>query len=50
LFHAELAARELGKLTLGEALELAVLYAEVRPAALERLTPGTGSANGSRTP
>jgi hypothetical protein len=29
LFHAELAAREIGTLTLDEALELVVLYAEV---------------------
>ena len=36
LFHAELAARELGKLTLEEALELVVLYAEVEPAKFER--------------
>ena len=36
LFHAEVAARELGKLTLEEALELVVLYAEVEPAKFER--------------
>ena len=36
LFHAEVAARELGTLSLGEALELVVLYAEVEPAKFER--------------
>ena len=36
MFHAEVAARELGALSLGEALELVVLYAEVEPAKFER--------------
>ena len=36
MFHAELAAREMGRLTLAEALELVVLYAEVEPAKFER--------------
>jgi hypothetical protein len=36
LFHAELAAREIGTLSLGEALELVLLYAEVEPAKFER--------------
>ena len=36
LFHAEIAARELGTLSLGEALELVVLYAEVERAKFER--------------
>jgi hypothetical protein len=36
LFHAEVAAREIGALSLGEALELVVLYAEVEPAKFER--------------
>ena len=36
LFHAEIAAREIGQLTLAEALELVVLYAEVEPAKFER--------------
>jgi hypothetical protein len=36
VFHAELAARECGNLTLAEALELVCLYAEVEPAKFER--------------
>src|SRR5262249_31997557 len=36
LFHAELAAREMGTLTLDEALDLVVLYAEVEPAKFDR--------------
>jgi hypothetical protein len=36
VFHAELAARECGNLTLEEALELVVLYAEAEPAKFER--------------
>jgi hypothetical protein len=36
LFHADLAARECGNLTLGEALDLVVLYAEAEPAKFER--------------
>jgi hypothetical protein len=36
VFHAELAAREAGNLTLAEALELVVLYAEAEPAKFER--------------
>ena len=36
MFHAELAAREIGTLSLSEALELVVLYAEVEPAKFER--------------
>jgi hypothetical protein len=36
VFHAELAARELGSLTLGDALRLVLLYAEVEPAKFER--------------
>jgi hypothetical protein len=36
VFHAELAAREAGNLTLEEALELVCLYAEVEPAKFER--------------
>ena len=35
-FHAELAAREAGNLTLAEALELVCLYAEAEPAKFER--------------
>ena len=33
IFHAELAARELGQLTLGEALDLVLLYAEAEASA-----------------
>jgi hypothetical protein len=36
LFHAELAAREVGNLTLAEALDLVCLYAEVEPAKFEK--------------
>jgi hypothetical protein len=36
VFHAELAAREAGDLTLTEALELVCLYAEAEPAKFER--------------
>ena len=36
VFHAELAAREAGNLSLGEALDAVVLYAEVEPARFER--------------
>jgi len=36
LFHAEVAAREMDRLTLAETLELVVLYAEVEPAKFER--------------
>jgi len=36
VFHAELAAREAGNLTLAEALELLCLYAEAEPANYER--------------
>lgn len=36
LFHAELAARELGKLNLDDALELTILIAEEDPSRLER--------------
>ena len=36
MFHAELAAREAGNLTLAEALELVCLYAEAEPAKFER--------------
>jgi hypothetical protein len=36
LFHAEVAAREIGQLTSAEALHLLVLYAEVEPAKFER--------------
>ncbi len=36
VFHAELAAREAGNLTLAEALELVCLYAEAEPAKFER--------------
>ena len=36
LFHAELAGGEIDRLTLAEALELVVLYAEVEPAKFER--------------
>jgi hypothetical protein len=36
VFHAELSAREAGNLTLAEALELVVLYAEAEPAKFER--------------
>ena len=36
VFHAELAARECGNLTLAEALELVCLYAEAEPAKFER--------------
>ena len=36
VFHAELAAREAGNLTLAEALELVCLYAEVEPSKFER--------------
>ena len=36
VFHAELAAREAGNLSLGEALDLVVLYAEVEPAKFEK--------------
>jgi len=36
VFHAELAARAAGNLTLAEALELVVLYAEAEPAKFER--------------
>jgi hypothetical protein len=36
VFHAELAAREAGNLTLAEALQLVCLYAEAEPAKFER--------------
>jgi hypothetical protein len=36
IFHAELAAREAGNLTLAEALQLVCLYAEAEPAKFER--------------
>ena len=36
VFHAELAAREAGNLTLAEALELVCLYAEAEPAKFEK--------------
>jgi hypothetical protein len=36
VFHAELAARELGRLTLTDALRLVLLYAEVEPDKFER--------------
>jgi hypothetical protein len=36
VFHAELAARELGSLTLSDALKLVLLYAEAEPAKFER--------------
>jgi hypothetical protein len=36
VFHAELAAREAGNLTLTEGLELVCLYAEAEPAKFER--------------
>jgi hypothetical protein len=36
LFHAEIAAREIGTLSLGEALELVVLYTEEEQAKFER--------------
>ena len=36
MFHAEVAAREIGTLSLGEALELVVLHAEVERAKFER--------------
>ena len=36
VFHAELAAREAGNLTLAETLELVCLYAEAEPAKFER--------------
>jgi hypothetical protein len=36
VFHAELAAREAGNLTLAEALELVCLYAEAEPAKYEK--------------
>ena len=36
VFHAELAAREAGNLSLAEALELVCLYAEAEPAKFER--------------
>jgi hypothetical protein len=36
LFHAEVAAREMDRLTLAEALELVLLYAEVEGAKFER--------------
>jgi hypothetical protein len=36
VFHAEVAAREIGNLTLLEALELVVLYAEAEPAKFEK--------------
>jgi hypothetical protein len=36
VFHAELAARECGNLTLEEALDLVCLYAEGEPAKFER--------------
>jgi hypothetical protein len=36
VFHAELAAREAGNLTLTEALELVCLYAEAEPAKFEK--------------
>lgn len=36
LFHAELAAREMGSLSLEEALQLVELYAELEPAKFER--------------
>ena len=36
VFHAEVAAREIGNLTLAEALDLVILYAEVEPAKFEK--------------
>jgi hypothetical protein len=36
IFHAELAAREAGNLTLAEAFQLVCLYAEAEPAKFER--------------
>jgi hypothetical protein len=36
VFHAEVAAREMGQLTLAETLDLIVLYAEVEPAKFDR--------------
>jgi hypothetical protein len=36
IFHAELAAREAGNLTLTEALQLVCLYAEAEPAKFQR--------------
>jgi hypothetical protein len=36
VFHAEIAAREVGTLTLVEALELVCLYAEAEPAKFEK--------------
>jgi hypothetical protein len=36
VFHAEVAARECGSLTLAEALELVCLYAEAEPAKFEK--------------
>jgi hypothetical protein len=36
VFHAEVAARECGSLTLAEALDLVCLYAEAEPAKYER--------------
>ena len=36
VFHAEVAARECGNLTLAEALELVCLYAEAEPAKFEK--------------
>jgi hypothetical protein len=36
VFHAELAAREAGNLSLAEALQLVCLYAETEPAKFER--------------
>jgi hypothetical protein len=36
VFHAEVAAREAGNLTLAEALELVCLYAEAEPAKFEK--------------
>lgn len=36
IFHAEVAAREMGSVTLAEALDLVCLYAEAEPAKYER--------------
>jgi len=37
VFHAEVAAREIGNLTLAEALDLVCLYAEAEPATFEKV-------------
>jgi hypothetical protein len=44
VFHAELAARECGNLTLDEALELVCLYAEAEPAKFDRPRSGGSPA------